>query len=104
MGQDLRVKPVGLGELAGGLGELAHLARIDHGDRQTRHRERRRQRQFQATRGLHDDQRRPKLLQLLHQLRDLGFAIAGPPRFAAWTARKIKIVFGNIDADEWLYL
>jgi hypothetical protein len=104
MGQNLRVELVGLGELAGGLGKLAHLARIDHGDRQTRHRERGSQRQFQATRGLHDDQRWLQILQLLHQLRDLGLAIAGPHRFAAWAARKIQMVLGDVDADERLYL
>ena len=33
-GQQRRVEPVGLGQVAGGLGEVAHLARIDHDDRQ----------------------------------------------------------------------
>jgi len=55
MGDDRGIEPVGLGEPAAGAGELANLARIDHGGDQPRLAQRQPQRPFVPARRLQHD-------------------------------------------------
>jgi hypothetical protein len=69
------IDPVGLGQLAGGAGEIADLARIDHGQRQVSRGHRAGDDGFVAAGGLHCDQVRRQCLQPAHELRQ-AFAVA----------------------------
>jgi hypothetical protein len=66
-GDRLGIDTVGLGQPAGGAGEVAHLARVDHRDRQPGGGELGGEAGLQAARGLEHDQRRAKPDQVLDQ-------------------------------------
>ena len=72
VGQDLGVDPVGLGQPAGGLGEVAGLAGVDRGDRDAGDLQGGDQGQLQAAGGLDDDQGRGQGLEPGDQGGDAG--------------------------------
>jgi hypothetical protein len=69
------VDRIGLGQLAGGAGEIADLARVDHRQRQMGSRHRARHDRLVAAGGFHHDQPGRQILQPLHELHQ-AFAVA----------------------------
>jgi hypothetical protein len=67
--QNPRIQTIGLGPLAGRLGEVTHLAGIDHRHRQSRGQQLRHQGPLQTAGRFQHDQSRTRLLERLHQRR-----------------------------------
>ena len=101
MGQGLGVDPIGLGQPAGGLGEVAGLARVDRRDRDLGDLQGGDQGQLEPAGGLDDDQGRGQGLESGDQGGDAGrvVGIAGHS-FGAGPDGRVEIGLGDIDADE----
>ena len=78
VGQDGGVERVGLGQPAGGAGEVANLARVDHHHRQPRRGQLRDQRPLQTAGRLQHDSCRCQRLQLTDQGVDPGRVVVHP--------------------------
>jgi hypothetical protein len=99
-GDRLGVEAVGLGEPAGGAGEVADLARVDHGQRQAGAGERGGHRDLETAGGLQHDEAgrfRP-------QPRQQPVEAPAVARHGEGLARRAEVhveaIFGNVDADE----
>jgi hypothetical protein len=97
---DLGVESIGLGQAPGGSGEVADLPRIDHGERQRRRRDRRRDRHFVPAGCLDHDHGRRQRPQPVDQ-RCQAFAVA---RDGESLSRRpdvaIQALARDIDADK----
>ena len=80
--QSLGVDQIGLCELPGGAGEVAHLAGIRHHDWQPRRRERRDHRPLVAASGLEDHQGRGVWVQVLEQGANAHLIVGDRPPIA----------------------
>jgi hypothetical protein len=96
--QQPRVERVGLGQLSGGPGEIAHLARIDHHHRQAGRAQLRHQRGLQAARGLDYHPRERGLAQAREQRRDAALVIGDLEQLARRAQRHIHTRLAHIDA------
>ncbi len=98
--QDLRIDVVGLGELPGGAGKVAHLPGVRHDDRQGGRRERGHQRRLVAAGGFQDDERGAELVQLLDEVADAALVVRDGGRGARGALGPDELGLGNVDADE----
>ena len=94
------VEAVGLGQLAGGTGEVPHLARVDDRHRQTGRGEFGGDTGLQTTRGLQADQRRAEPGQALDQGRKGAVVVGNDPVLAGGADEDVEPVLGDVDADE----
>ena len=99
-GEDRGVDRVGLGESAGGLGEIADLARIDDHDRQAGARQGGDHRRFVAPGGLEHHQRDRRRLTLGHERGQPRVIRGKGPRPPRGLAGEHHGVFRDIDADD----
>lgn len=98
--QEMRIQAVGLGELSGGLGEVADLPRLRHHHREARGRQRRDEPGFVSSGGLQNDERRRQRAHAVDRCRDAGEIVRRCPRRATRTARDDDVGLGDVDADE----
>ncbi len=99
-GQDVRVEVVGLGQLAGGAGEVAHLAGIGDDDGQSPSDERGDERGLVAAGGFEDDERGTEPLQLLDEAADAGLVVGDGGRGARGALDPDELGLGDVDADD----
>ena len=97
MSRYLSIQPVGLGQFAGGSGEVADLPGVDHCHRQTGGAQGGSQWQFQASGGFHYHQGWGHLSQVGHYCVDPCFIVDDPPRPSElWIRRYLcKALFGS---------
>jgi hypothetical protein len=93
------IERIGLGELAGGAGEVAELARIDHRQRQAGCGQGTGDHRFVAAGGRQHDQAR-LAAQLGQQALQPGRVAAGREALALGAQRHLEPVLGKVDADE----
>ena len=96
----LRVQPIGLGQPAGGAGEVADLARVDDHQRQAGGAECRGDGRLEAARGFEQDELRRQPRQALGQSREPVGLPADGEGLARRTQMHIEPILGDIDADE----
>ncbi len=100
-GESLGIDLVGLGEQADGLGEIAGVARVDGGNRQTGGAEEREGTALKATGGFHeDDLGRAELVDVGDELVDAVLGVGEGPGVLTGQHGNIQGGFGNIDTDE----
>ena len=100
MRQDTRIDRIGLRQPAGSPRKVANLARIDHGDRQTRGGQFTGRRDFIAAAGFEHDAVHAELLQLLDQRCNAAWIVGHAEAFTARPQRRIELRFRYIDADK----
>ena len=98
--QDLRVQPVGLGQEAGGTGEVADLARIDHGCGDARPAQGRDQGALEPAGGLDHQQRPLAAGQPGHQAADAGGGVGEAGAGAFRQQMHVELPLADIDAAE----
>jgi hypothetical protein len=94
------IQRIGLGQPAGGAGEGADLARIDHRQRQPGRGQGTGDHRFVAAGGLQHDQARPTAAQLGQQALQPGRVAAGRDPLALGAQMHLEPALGDIDADE----
>jgi hypothetical protein len=99
-GEDLGIDRVGLGELAGRLGKVAHLAGIDHHEREPGGPQCGHERGFVAAGGFEHDEGQGERLAVGDQLADSLLGIRDAAGLAARQTGKFELRFRNIDPDE----
>ena len=97
---NLEIQPIGLGEPAGGAGEVADLAGIDRGQGQLCGGERGGDGHLEAAGGLEHDKARGELGQALDQNGETGGVTADRQRLARWPQMQVEPVLGDVDPDE----
>ena len=98
VGQYLSVQAVGLGQLAGGLGEIAHLPGVDHRYRQRRRGQSCHQGCFQAADRLQYHRGRLHFLELSDQRRNRIVFVVDAPGAAGWSHGDVRPGFGHTNA------
>ena len=96
-GENTRIQPVSLGQLAGCTREVSNLAWIDHHHRQLRRCQRSRQRKLQSSRRLKDHQGRSRLLKPSHQVTDSLLFVGYAPLLLTRPYRYVQPLFSHID-------
>lgn len=97
VGEDLSVDAIGLGEFAGGFGEVADLAGINYDDGQFGGGQGSDRQPFIAAGGLQDDSLDRQALDAVEQ-RLNPLEIVGVPLSRTFPLRDIEPIFGNIDS------
>jgi hypothetical protein len=103
MGEQSGIELVGLSKLAGGFGELASLAWIDHGDCQAGGGEGGHGEHLIAARGFQDDEGGSERFELVKQGVDPGVIVGDPLSvlcLAGVTQRHIEMGFSDVDATK----
>ena len=99
-GDGLGIEPIGLGEPAGGAGEVPDLAGIDHGQRQLCGAERGGHRHLEAAGRFEHHQLWRDRRQALDQSGETGTIPADREGLAGWPQMHIEPVLGDVDPDE----
>jgi hypothetical protein len=97
-GEELGVEGVGLGQLADGAGEVAHLARVDHRHSEARGRQRGGHRQLPPAGRLQDDEGGALRPQPCDERGDALLVVGDNPLLRAGARGDIQLGLGDIDA------
>jgi len=98
--EDMGVDRIGLGELAGGLGEVTYLAGVRDDDRELSSYEGRGSGDLKAACGLHHHERRPDLTEPPDQLADPIGGIRYAPGLVRSSNRHIESRLRDVDTHE----
>jgi hypothetical protein len=97
--EHLGVEGVGLGQLANGAGEVAHLARIDHRHRQPSLRQGRDQGHFAPAGGFQDDEGRGQRPEASDEVGDAALIVRGDPLPGGRAHGDIQLRFGDVNPN-----
>lgn len=101
--QGAGVDRVGLRQLAEGLGEVTHVARIHHDDRQSLAGRGSRDSRLVASSGLKDDQRRSEGREAAHQILNAHGIVGDGSGLSPRLDCQVEGILGDIDADEAIH-